>query len=209
MTFLERTGQSPKGTIEFLRVLQQRGAHADRPARSLSVDPSADARPHRAPSRRRRRARPTPTRRTRRNSSTMHHRIVAKLMGFITPDVALQRFAEADRSVPARYARAIALVPQGRAGLGAARHRRPAQGISQRSLLPRGARPDAVRERPRRRSGARPTAAPSSFCRARRSSRSTLPAPCSKPTSRTTTARRCATSSWPRSRSPAPSTCGA
>ena len=26
----------------------------------------------------------------------MHHRIVAKLMGFITPDSALQHFAEAD-----------------------------------------------------------------------------------------------------------------
>jgi predicted Zn-dependent protease len=38
----------------------------------------------------------------------MHHRVVAKLMGYITPGSALQHFAEADRSVPARYARAIA-----------------------------------------------------------------------------------------------------
>ena len=45
------------------------------------------------------------------------------------------------------------LVPQGRAGLGPARHRRADQGISQRSLLPRGARPDAVRQRPLRRGG--------------------------------------------------------
>ncbi|MBM3650172.1 MAG: tetratricopeptide repeat protein, partial [Alphaproteobacteria bacterium] len=46
----------------------------------------------------------------------MHHRMVAKLMGFITPDTALQRFSEADRSVPARYARAIAWYRKGALG---------------------------------------------------------------------------------------------
>ena len=46
----------------------------------------------------------------------MHHRMVAKLMGFVTPDTALQRFAEADRSVPARYARAIAWYRKGALG---------------------------------------------------------------------------------------------
>jgi predicted Zn-dependent protease len=46
----------------------------------------------------------------------MHHRIVAKLMGFVTPDSALQHFAEADRSVPARYARAIAWYRKGALG---------------------------------------------------------------------------------------------
>ena len=46
----------------------------------------------------------------------MHHRIVAKLMGFITPDSALQHFAEADPSVPARYARAIAWYRKGALG---------------------------------------------------------------------------------------------
>ncbi|TAJ37372.1 MAG: tetratricopeptide repeat protein, partial [Reyranella sp.] len=48
----------------------------------------------------------------------MHHRMVAKLYGFIVPDVALQRFSEADRSVPARYARAIALYRRGNLGSG-------------------------------------------------------------------------------------------
>lgn len=47
---------------------------------------------------------------------TMHHRMVAKLMGFIAPDTALARFSEADRSVPARYARAIALYRKGALG---------------------------------------------------------------------------------------------
>jgi predicted Zn-dependent protease len=42
--------------------------------------------------------------------------MVAKLMGFITPDVALQRFSEADRSVTARYARAIAWYRKGALG---------------------------------------------------------------------------------------------
>ena len=46
----------------------------------------------------------------------MHHRVVAKLMGFVTPDSALQHFAEADRSVPARYARAIAWYRKGALG---------------------------------------------------------------------------------------------
>jgi len=46
----------------------------------------------------------------------MHHRMVAKLMGFITPASAMQHFSEADRSVPARYARAIALYRSGALG---------------------------------------------------------------------------------------------
>ena len=47
MSYLQRTGQSPKGTIDFLRILQKRRAPADQPARPLSDDPSADARAHR------------------------------------------------------------------------------------------------------------------------------------------------------------------
>jgi predicted Zn-dependent protease len=46
----------------------------------------------------------------------MHRRMVAKLFGFISPEAALQRYSEADRSVPARYARAIALYRQGNLG---------------------------------------------------------------------------------------------
>ena len=37
----------------------------------------------------------------------LHQRMVAKLYGFVAPDMALQRYGEADRSLPARYARAI------------------------------------------------------------------------------------------------------
>ncbi len=46
----------------------------------------------------------------------LHQRMVAKLYGFVAPDTALQRYAESDRSVPARYARAIALYRKGALG---------------------------------------------------------------------------------------------
>jgi predicted Zn-dependent protease len=39
--------------------------------------------------------------------------MVAKLWGFLAPDTALQRYPESDHSVPARYARAIALYRKG------------------------------------------------------------------------------------------------
>jgi len=48
--------------------------------------------------------------------SELHHRMVAKLLGFVAPDTALQRYSEADRSVGARYARAIALYRKGTLG---------------------------------------------------------------------------------------------
>ena len=127
-----------------------RGAHAAQPARPLSDDPSADARPHHG---------------VRGGGGALALRQHAGFAGI--PDDAPSRGRQADglhhprcRPAALRRSRPLGagalrarhrLVPQGRAGLGAARHRRPAQGISERSLLPRGARPDAVRERPRRR----------------------------------------------------------
>jgi predicted Zn-dependent protease len=107
MTFLQRTGQSPKGTVEFLRMLQKEermqlnrrdpylSTHPLTPERIASFEEAVARSPYAN----------TPDSP---EFLAMHHRIVAKLMGFITPDVALQRFAEADRSVPARYARSIA-----------------------------------------------------------------------------------------------------
>lgn len=44
----------------------------------------------------------------------MHDRMVAKLMGFIRPDIALRRYSADDPGIPARYARAIALYQRGR-----------------------------------------------------------------------------------------------
>ena len=206
MTFLQRTHQSPKGTIEFLRLLQREermligrrdpylSTHPLTPDRISAFEEAAARSPYtNAPD--------TP------QFLDMHHRIVAKLMGFITPDVALQRFTEADRSVPARYARAIALYRKG--ALGSAL-------LTIDGLLkeyPNDPYFHEVRGQMLYENGRAAEAVPS-YRRAVQllpgsgSSRSTSPAPCSTPTSPTTTARRCAISSSPRSRSPAASTCG-
>lgn len=115
MGYLQRTGQSPKGTIEFLRTLQKEermamtqrdpylSTHPLTPDRISAFEEAAARSPYvNTPD--------TP------QFLNMHHRMVAKLYGFIVPDVALQRFSEADRSVPARYARAIALYRKGTLG---------------------------------------------------------------------------------------------
>lgn len=115
MSFLERTHQSVKGAIEFLRVLQREErlqigrrdpyltTHPLTPERIEAFEQAAARSPY-----------------TNTPDSPqfldLHHRMVAKLMGFITPGVALQRFSEGDRSVPARYARAIALYRTGALG---------------------------------------------------------------------------------------------
>jgi predicted Zn-dependent protease len=108
INFLERTQQSVKGTIEFLRVLQREErllvgrrdpyltTHPLTPDRIAAYEQAAARSPYtNAPE--------SP------QFLDMHHRMVAKLMGFLTPGTALQRYSEGDRAVPARYARAIAL----------------------------------------------------------------------------------------------------
>lgn len=115
MTYLQRTGQSPKGSIEFLRVLQKEErlaisqrdpyltTHPLTPDRIEAFEQAAARSPYvNTPD--------TP------QFLNMHHRIVAKLFGFVAPDAALQRFSEADRSVTARYARGIALYRKGSLG---------------------------------------------------------------------------------------------
>lgn len=115
ITFLDRTHQSPRGALEFLQTLERTEriqigrrdpyltTHPLTPDRIASFEDAV------------------------RNSSyadapdqpryiEMHRRMVAKLMGFLSPDAALQRYSEGDRSVPARYARAIALYRKGALG---------------------------------------------------------------------------------------------
>jgi predicted Zn-dependent protease len=117
MTFLERTHQSVKGTIEFLRLLQREerllmgrrdpylSTHPLTPDRIAFFEEAAARSPYtNAPE--------SP------QFLDMHQRIVAKLLGFLAPNAALQRYSEGDRAVPARYARAIALYRTG--GLGSA-----------------------------------------------------------------------------------------
>lgn len=115
ITYLQRTGQSPKGTIEFLRYLQREEklainrrdpyltTHPLTPERIAAFEQAAANSPYANAS-------DTP------QFLMLHQRMVAKLYGFVAPDMALQRYAEADRSVPARYARAIALYRKGTLG---------------------------------------------------------------------------------------------
>lgn len=115
ITFLDRTKQSVKGTIEFLRILQQQerlaigrrdpylSTHPLTPERIAAFEEAAARSPY-----------------TNTPDSPqfldMHHRLVAKLLGFLSPNTALQRYAEGDRAVHARYARAIALYRTGALG---------------------------------------------------------------------------------------------
>ena len=117
INFLERTQQSVKGTIEFLRVLQQQERMmVGRRDPYLSTHPLT---PDRIAFFEQAAARSSYTNAPESAQFLdMHHRMVAKLMGFLSPNAALQRFAEGDRAVPARYARAIALYRTG--GLGSA-----------------------------------------------------------------------------------------
>jgi predicted Zn-dependent protease len=115
ISYLQRTGQSPKGTIEFLRYMQREEklainrrdpyltTHPLTPERIAAFEEAASRSPYKdTPD--------TP------QFLMLHQRMVAKLYGFIAPDAALQRYSEADRSVPARYARAIALYRKGNLG---------------------------------------------------------------------------------------------
>ena len=115
ITFLQRTGQSPKGTVEFLRYLQREEklainrrdpyltTHPLTPERIAAFEQAAANSPYaNTPD--------TP------QFLMLHQRMVAKLYGFVAPDVALQRYVEGDRSLPARYARAIALYRKGTLG---------------------------------------------------------------------------------------------
>jgi predicted Zn-dependent protease len=115
ITYLQRTGQSPKGTIEFLRYLQREEklainrrdpyltTHPLTPERISAFEQAAANSPYvNTPD--------SP------QFLILHQRMVAKLYGFVAPDAALQRYNEADRSLPARYARAIALYRKGALG---------------------------------------------------------------------------------------------
>jgi len=115
ITFLQRTQQSPKGAAQFLRILErdermqigQRDpyltTHPLTPERIASFEEAAARSPYaNVPDKP--------------EYLAIHHRIVAKLMGYITPDSTLAHFAEADRSIPARYARAIAWYRKGALG---------------------------------------------------------------------------------------------
>ena len=115
ITFLERSHQSPKGTVEFLQILERQErlaisrrdpyltTHPLTPDRITAFEQAVANSPY------------TNTPDSPRNIE-LHQRMVAKLLGFTSPDSAMQRYTEGDRAVPARYARAIALYRKGSLG---------------------------------------------------------------------------------------------
>jgi predicted Zn-dependent protease len=115
ITFLERAHQSPKGAAQFLRILERQERmtigrpdpyltdHPLTPDRIATFEAAAARSPYaNVPD--------SP------QFIEMHHRMVAKLLGFTEPNVALQRYHEGDRSIAARYGRAIALYRTGALG---------------------------------------------------------------------------------------------
>jgi len=115
--FLQLSHQSPKGAVQFLHILEHEErmqlnafnpyltTHPLTPDRIKTFEDAAAESPYAN--------QPDPP-----AWIEMHKRMVAKLLGFISPATALQRYPQSDQSVPARYARAIALYRQG--GLGSA-----------------------------------------------------------------------------------------
>ncbi len=113
--FLQVTHQSPKGTVEFLHILERDErmqvyvrnpyltTHPLTPDRIQTFEDAVAQSPYANT--------PDPP-----AWIELHNRMIAKLMGFVAPDAALQRYAEGDRAVAARYARAIALYRKGALG---------------------------------------------------------------------------------------------
>lgn len=115
ITFLERVHQSPKGAAQFLRILEHQERLAigqqDPYLRTHPLTPDRIATFEAAAARSPYVNTPDPP-----AWVEMHKRMVAKLWGFTAPDAAMMRYPESDHSVPARYARSIALYRQGALG---------------------------------------------------------------------------------------------
>jgi predicted Zn-dependent protease len=116
INFMERAHVSPRGTLEFLHILEKQErlsvgrpinpyltSHPLTPDRIATFEDAVAHSPYANT--------PDPP-----QFVEMHQRMVAKLIGFVSPAAALQRYSEGDRSVPARYARAIALYREGNLG---------------------------------------------------------------------------------------------
>ncbi|MBS0549582.1 MAG: M48 family metallopeptidase [Proteobacteria bacterium] len=115
ITFLDRAHQSPRGVVEFLKILEhQERLSLGRPSPYLTTHPLTQDRIATFEDALAR----SPYANTPDSPKfiEMHQRMVAKLMGFVAPDAALARYPEGDRAVPARYARAIALYRKGAMG---------------------------------------------------------------------------------------------
>ncbi|MCW5732405.1 MAG: M48 family metallopeptidase [Alphaproteobacteria bacterium] len=112
LTFLERTGQSGRGLMEFLKILgDQEALLAQRQDPYVRTHPISRERLDALRTRVETSAfanTPSPP-----EHVEMHERTQAKLVGFLEPlGTTLRRYPLSDRSLPARYARAIAYYRQ-------------------------------------------------------------------------------------------------
>jgi len=108
LTFLERTGQSPRGLVEFLAILGDQEALL-----SSTQDPYARSHPISRERisllRSRMESSPYADKSDSPETIAAFRRMQAKLTGFLEPPATtLRRYPTGDTSVPARYARAIA-----------------------------------------------------------------------------------------------------
>ncbi len=120
VSYLERAGISPVGLLEFMKILQQQ--------ERLVISPTAGGYNRTHPlTGERIEFLEEQIRKSRAVNAAdppqfkeLHARMVAKTLGYFEPGRALQKYAVNDRSVPARYGRAMALWRSGQ----------PAQGIA-------------------------------------------------------------------------------
>jgi len=109
VSFLDRAGYSSRGMLEFLEILSgQDLLQSDRQDAYVQTHPLTRDRiafvSHHVE------ASPLSNRRAPEKFERLHARMVAKLNGFLDPpSVTLQRYPADDKSVPARYARSVAL----------------------------------------------------------------------------------------------------
>ena len=113
MSYMEQLGWSSKGLLEFMEKLanqelrptsQQDEFVRSHPLTQNRIDALRDFVEHRS----KHTNDPLPA-----EFNELHARMKAKLIGFLRPDMALRRYPETDKSISARYARAIAKYQKG------------------------------------------------------------------------------------------------
>lgn len=108
MSFLDRSGMSTRGMMEFFgKMAGQELLPADRQAEFVRTHPLTQDRINAVEQH----LEHSPLKNAKLDPKfyTMHERMKAKLLGYLQPETALLRYTDKDPRLPARYARAIAL----------------------------------------------------------------------------------------------------
>ncbi len=113
MSFLDKCGITVRGMLEFFNKLaDQESLPADRQAEFVRTHPLTQDRIDAV--KRHLEQSPYKDAKLADKFRTMHERMKAKLLGYISPETALLRYSDKDPRLPARYARAIALYRTGK-----------------------------------------------------------------------------------------------